>query len=127
MPIEVCLDTETMKRLGKEGRLLLRTYQTEFAKNPTSPATEPSRSNMIALRHSINQIYVEAAALDVAKALGFASEVDAPGDEAALAAEGPRVDAAVNKPPRPAIRRCACLGSSSSHSRCIESGPDRSR
>ena len=95
MPIEVRIDTETMKRLGKQGRLLLRTYQTEFAKNPTSPVTESSRSNIIALRHSINQIYGEAAALDVANDLGFASEVDAPDDEAALAAESPRFLAAV--------------------------------
>jgi len=45
-----------------------------IAKDPTSPATESSRSNMIALRHSINQIYGEAAASDVADALRFATD-----------------------------------------------------
>ena len=40
MPIEVHLDTETMERLEKQSGLLLRTYQTEFAQDPTSPATE---------------------------------------------------------------------------------------
>jgi hypothetical protein len=65
MPIEAHLDTETMERLEEQSRLLLRTYQTEFDKDPTSHATESSRSNMIALRHSINQIYGEEAALDV--------------------------------------------------------------
>jgi|SRR5438132_8033463 len=32
----------------------------EFAKDPASQATRNSRSNMIALRHSINQVYGEA-------------------------------------------------------------------
>jgi len=32
-------------------------YQAELAKNPTSRAAESSRSNMIALRHTIEQIY----------------------------------------------------------------------
>ena len=60
---------------GFESTLVLqRIYQAEFAKDPTSPATESSRSNMIALRHSINQIYGEAAASDVADALGFATD-----------------------------------------------------
>lgn len=95
MRIEARLDTETMKRLEKQSRLLLRTYQSELAKDPTSPATESSRSNMIALRHSIKQIYGEAATLDVDNALDPASEVDALDDDASLAAEGLRVDAAV--------------------------------
>ena len=46
----------------------------EFAKDPASQATRNSRSNMIALRHSINQIYGEAATSDVADALGFATD-----------------------------------------------------
>jgi hypothetical protein len=36
-------------------------YQLELAKDPSSRATESSRSNLIALRHSIDQIYGEAA------------------------------------------------------------------
>ena len=59
---------------------LQRIYQAEFAKDPTSPATESSRSNMIALRHSINQIYGEAAASDVADALRFATDDRSPNE-----------------------------------------------
>jgi hypothetical protein len=84
MPIEAPLDTETMERLEEQSGLLLRTYQTEFAKDPTSPATQSSRSNMIALRHSINQIYGEAASFDVANALGIASDAGATFDDEAL-------------------------------------------
>ena len=51
------IDAETIERLDKQSELLLRMYQIELAKDPGSPATESSRSNMIALRHSINQIY----------------------------------------------------------------------
>ena len=65
MQIEAHLDAETIGRLEEQSELLLRMYQAEFAKDPTSLATESSRSNMIALRHSINQIYGEAAASDV--------------------------------------------------------------
>jgi hypothetical protein len=72
MQMEAHLDVETIERVEEQSGLLLRMYEAEFAKDPASPATESSRSNMIALRHSINQIYGEAAALDVANALGFA-------------------------------------------------------
>jgi hypothetical protein len=57
--------------LEEQSELLLRMYQAEFAKDPTSLAIESSRSNMIALRHSINQIYGAAAGLDVANAMAF--------------------------------------------------------
>ena len=72
MHSEAHLDAETSERLEEQSGLLLRIYQSEFAKDPTSLATESSRSNMIALRHSINQIYGEAAALEVANSLGSA-------------------------------------------------------
>ena len=71
MQIEAHLDAETIGRLEEQSELLLRMYQAEFAKDPTSLATESSRSNMIALRHSINQIYGAAAGLDVANAMAF--------------------------------------------------------
>ncbi len=77
MQIEAHLDAETIERLEEQSGLLLRMYQAEFAKDPTSPATETSRSNMIALRHSINQIYGAAAALGVANAIGFAADAGA--------------------------------------------------
>jgi hypothetical protein len=77
MQIEAHLDAETIARLEEQSGLLLRTYQAEFAKDPTSRATGTSRSNMIALRHSINQIYGAVAALDVASAIDLAADVGA--------------------------------------------------
>ena len=63
MPMEVQVDAATRERLEEQSGLLLRIYEAEFAKDPASRATGDSRSNMIALRHSINQIYGEAAAI----------------------------------------------------------------
>ena len=57
------IDAETIERLGEQSELLLRLYQLELARDASSRATESSRSNMIALRHSIDQIYGEAASL----------------------------------------------------------------
>jgi hypothetical protein len=57
------IDAETIERLGEQSELLLRLYQLELARDPSSRATESSRSNMIALRHSIDQIYGEAVSL----------------------------------------------------------------
>ena len=59
------IEAETIERWTKQSELLLRTYRLELAKDPCSRATKSSRSNMIALRHSIDQIYGEAASLDV--------------------------------------------------------------
>jgi hypothetical protein len=69
MHIEAHLDAETIEPLEEQSGLLLRIYKAEFAKDPTSLATESSRSNMIALRHSINQIY-GATRLEVANPRG---------------------------------------------------------
>ena len=55
------IDAETVERLDEQSELLLRMYQLELAKDPRSRATESSRSNLIALRHSIDQIYGQAA------------------------------------------------------------------
>jgi hypothetical protein len=57
MQSEEQLDLRTMERVGKQTSLLLKLYQAELAKDPTSRATESSRSNLIALRHTIAQIY----------------------------------------------------------------------
>ena len=43
----------TIERLKKQSALLLRLYQAEFASDPASRATESSRSNLMALRHTI--------------------------------------------------------------------------
>jgi hypothetical protein len=59
----------TIERLEEQSELLLKTYEADFAKDPMSAATESSRSNMIALRHSINQVYGEAAASELANSL----------------------------------------------------------
>jgi hypothetical protein len=69
METEAQLDSKTIERLEEQSRLLLRLYQAEFAKDPASRGTGTSRSNMIALRHTINQIYGKAAALGVATAV----------------------------------------------------------
>jgi hypothetical protein len=74
MQMEAHISAETIERLEKQSRLLLRTYQAELAKDPVSPATESSRSNMIALRHSINQIYGDAATLAVTSDLASAAD-----------------------------------------------------
>jgi hypothetical protein len=39
MKMEVHLDAETVERLEEQSGFLLRIYQREFAKDPTSPAT----------------------------------------------------------------------------------------
>lgn len=70
---EAQLNSETVERLEEQSGLLRRIYEAEFAKDPTSRATESARSNLIALKHSITQIYGESVAVDVANALTFAS------------------------------------------------------
>jgi hypothetical protein len=50
-------DSETIARLEKQAAFLSMVYEAEFAKDPTSHATESSRSNMIAVRDTINQMY----------------------------------------------------------------------
>jgi hypothetical protein len=79
---EAHFDGETIERLEEQSGLLLKMYEAEFAKDPTSPATASSRSNMIALRHSINQIYGKAAALEVANSVGSVADA-IPTDEQA--------------------------------------------
>ena len=73
MHIEGPLNLAISERLKKENGLLLRIYRAAFAKDPTSRATQLARSNLIALRHTIRQIYGERAAVDVTDALGFIS------------------------------------------------------
>ena len=56
---------ETIKRLEKQGEFLRRIHEVELAKDPTSLETESSRSNLIAVQHTIRQLYGEAVAQDV--------------------------------------------------------------
>jgi len=59
-------DSATIERLSKQSGFLLSTYQAELAKDPASCGTESSRSNMIALWHTIRQIYGKTVARSVA-------------------------------------------------------------
>jgi hypothetical protein len=59
------LDSGTIGRLNQQSRFLLNTYQYELGKDPASRATECSRSNVIALRHTIRLMYGEAVARDL--------------------------------------------------------------
>jgi hypothetical protein len=59
------LDSGTIERLGKQGGFLLSTYHSELTKDAASRATESSRSNVIALWHTIRQIYGKTVARDV--------------------------------------------------------------
>ena len=60
------LDSETIERLRKQSGFLLGIYHAEVTKDPTSRATESSRSNVIAMQHTVRQMYGEAVARDVA-------------------------------------------------------------
>ena len=60
------LDSITIERLRKQGEFLLRVYQAEFDQDPASHAAESSRSNVIAMRHTVRQMYGETVARDVA-------------------------------------------------------------
>jgi hypothetical protein len=60
------LDSGAIERLRKQGEFLLRIYRAEFVKDPTSRAAESSRSNVIAIQHTVRQMYGEAVARDVA-------------------------------------------------------------
>ena len=69
MHIEAQLALETVERLREQTGLLRRTYEAEFANDPTSRATESSRSNLIALRHSIHQLYGDCVLPEITDAL----------------------------------------------------------
>jgi hypothetical protein len=56
MKSEGQLELALRERVGKQSCLLLMLYQAEFARDPTSRATESCRSNLIALRHTVDQI-----------------------------------------------------------------------
>jgi hypothetical protein len=73
MQAEVQVNSETIERLHKQGGLLRRKYLAEFANDPTSRATSVSRSNLIALRHTLRQTYGDCVTLDVTNALGLDS------------------------------------------------------
>jgi hypothetical protein len=59
-------DGGTICRLVKQGEFLLRIHQAEVAKDAASQATESARSHLLAVRHTVEQVYGEAIARDVA-------------------------------------------------------------
>jgi hypothetical protein len=71
MQVAEQLDSVTIERLRKQGELLLRIYRAEFDQDPTSHATESSRSNVIAMQHTVRQMYGEAVAVDVANHVAY--------------------------------------------------------
>jgi hypothetical protein len=60
------LDSIAITRLGQQGRFLLRIHQADLAKDPLSHATKSSRSNLMAVQHTVKEMYGEAIARDVA-------------------------------------------------------------
>ena len=66
MQVAEQLDSVTIELLRKQGEFLLRIYQAEFEQDPTSFATESSRSNVIAMQHTVRLMYGEAVERDVA-------------------------------------------------------------
>jgi hypothetical protein len=60
------LDTEAIERLRKQSGFLLGIYHAEIANDPASRATEFARSNVIALQHTVRQLYGEGVAREVA-------------------------------------------------------------
>jgi hypothetical protein len=55
----------TLEHLVKQGGFLVKLHLAEFAKDPTSHATESSRSNLMAVRHTVKQVYGSAVEIDV--------------------------------------------------------------
>jgi len=64
------VNAATIERLGEQSGWLLKRYRSEFAKDPDSQATQSSRSNLIALLHTIHQVYGASISEDVTNALG---------------------------------------------------------
>ena len=60
----------TIERLGEQSGWLLKRYKAEVAKDPDSQATKSSRSNLIALLHTIHQVYGASISRDVSNGLG---------------------------------------------------------
>jgi hypothetical protein len=57
MQVAEQLDSITIERLRRQGELLLKMYAAEFSIDPTSIAAESSRSNLIAMQHTVKQVY----------------------------------------------------------------------
>ena len=60
------VESNIIERLRKQHEFLLRIFQAECVKDPGSRAAESSRSNVIALRDTIRQLYGLSVAPDMA-------------------------------------------------------------
>jgi hypothetical protein len=60
------VESGIIERVKKQHEFLLRIFQAECAKDPDSRATKSSRSNVIALQHTLKQMYGEVVASDTA-------------------------------------------------------------
>ncbi|MGA7634240.1 MAG: hypothetical protein WCB11_26025 [Terriglobales bacterium] len=65
MQVVEALDSKLVIRFGKQHRLLLRKHQANLGNNPASHATKSSRSNLMAVQHTVNEMYGEAVARNV--------------------------------------------------------------
>jgi hypothetical protein len=59
-------DSNTIGRLGKQSAFLRMRHEAELAKDPASEAAGSSRSNLMAVQHTIQQMYGTSVARDVA-------------------------------------------------------------
>ena len=66
--------TMSLDRLKTEGKFLLRVYEAELAKNPTSYATRSSRSNLMAVQHTVRQVYGQTVALAIEVSLATSGD-----------------------------------------------------
>jgi hypothetical protein len=70
------LDAETIERLRRQHELLANTYYSELLKDPTSLAAQSSRSNVMAVAHTITQLYGEGVAQDVTERPGMPTKTN---------------------------------------------------
>jgi hypothetical protein len=59
------LASGAIERLGQQSKFLRRMHQAELAEDPLSHATKSSRSNLMAVQHTIKEMYGEAVARNV--------------------------------------------------------------
>ena len=59
------LDSGAIERLGRQDKFLRRMHQAELAKDPLSPATASSRSNLTAVQQTVKEMYGEAVVRNV--------------------------------------------------------------
>jgi hypothetical protein len=59
------LASGAIERLGQQDKFLRRMHQAELAKDPLSHPTKSSRSNLMAVQHTVGEMYGEAIARNV--------------------------------------------------------------